>query len=61
MGIESLSNNNGENMEKKLDPRVESLAIPLARDYAEKNYPKNGRWNFSASMARRKWRKIAKE
>ena len=40
MGIESLSNNNGENMEKKLDPRVESLAIPLARDYAEKNYPK---------------------
>lgn len=23
-----------------LDPRVESLAIPLARDYAEKNYPK---------------------
>lgn len=40
MGMESLSNNNGENMEKKLDPRVESLAIPLARDYAEKNYPK---------------------
>ena len=38
--MESLSNNNGENMEKKLDPRVESLAIPLARDYAEKNYPK---------------------
>ena len=26
--------------EKELDPRVESLAIPLARDYAEKNYPK---------------------
>ena len=40
MGMESLPNNNGENMEKKLDPRVESLAIPLARDYAEKNYPK---------------------
>lgn len=40
MGMESLPNNNGENMEKKLDPRVESLAISLARDYAEKNYPK---------------------
>lgn len=26
--------------EKILDPRVEPLAIPLARDYAEKNYPK---------------------
>lgn len=26
--------------EKVLDPRVESLAIPLARDYAEKNYKK---------------------
>ncbi|MDO5343755.1 MAG: hypothetical protein Q4F02_02520 [Candidatus Saccharibacteria bacterium] len=26
--------------ENNLDPRVESLAIPLARDYAEKNYPK---------------------
>jgi hypothetical protein len=26
--------------EKKLDPRIESLAIPLARDYAEKNYTK---------------------
>jgi hypothetical protein len=29
-----------ESHEKVLDPRVESLAIPLARDYAEKNYPK---------------------
>ena len=29
-----------KNQEKILDPRVESLAIPLARDYAEKNYPK---------------------
>lgn len=29
-----------ENGEKVLDPRVESLAIPLARDYAEKNYAK---------------------
>lgn len=26
--------------EKQLDPRVESLAVPLARDYAEKNYAK---------------------
>ena len=33
---------NYEKIEKEqgLDPRVESLAIPLARDYAEKNYPK---------------------
>ena len=61
MGIESLSNNNGENMEKELDPRVESLAIPLARDYAEKNYPKMEDGTFSASMARRKRRKIAKK
>ncbi|MBR3368619.1 hypothetical protein IKG45_02390 [Candidatus Saccharibacteria bacterium] len=30
----------GENEEKVLDERVESLAIPLARDYAEKNYKK---------------------
>ena len=29
-----------EKKEKELDPRVESLAIPLARDYAEKNYKK---------------------
>lgn len=29
-----------EGSEKLLDPRVESLAIPLARDYAEKNYAK---------------------
>ncbi len=29
-----------ESMEQEHDPRVESLAIPLARDYAEKNYPK---------------------
>lgn len=29
-----------KNQEKVLDARVESLAIPLARDYAEKNYPK---------------------
>ena len=37
---ETLPSNIGENQEKALDPRVESLAIPLARDYAEKNYPK---------------------
>lgn len=29
-----------ESAEKARDPRVESLAIPLARDYAEKNYAK---------------------
>ena len=40
MSGESLTTNVGENQEKILDPRVESLAIPLARDYAEKNYPK---------------------
>ncbi|MBR2708731.1 hypothetical protein IKE98_00100 [Candidatus Saccharibacteria bacterium] len=40
MSGETLSNDVGENQEKELDPRVESLAIPLARDYAEKNYPK---------------------
>ena len=34
---EALINDIGENQEKVLDPRVESLAIPLARDYAEKN------------------------
>jgi len=31
-----------QEQEKPHDPRVESLAIPLARDYAEKNYPKIG-------------------
>lgn len=40
MSGETLANDIGENQEKVLDPRVESLAIPLARDYAEKNYPK---------------------
>lgn len=40
MDKEPLSNDTGENREKVLDARVESLAIPLARDYAEKNYPK---------------------
>ncbi len=40
MSGETLSTDTGENKEKVLDPRVESLAIPLARDYAEKNYSK---------------------
>lgn len=40
MSGETLSTNTGESQEKVLDSRVESLAIPLARDYAEKNYPK---------------------
>ena len=30
---------NPEVEKQQLNPRVESLAIPLARDYAEKNYP----------------------
>lgn len=30
---------NPEVEKQQLDPRVESLAIPIARDYAEKNYP----------------------
>lgn len=29
-----------QSAEQGPDPRVESLAIPIARDYAEKNYPK---------------------
>lgn len=41
---ESQSDNNGPDPTEvdasPIDPRVESLAIPLARDYAEKNYPK---------------------
>ena len=40
MSGEFISNSVGESQEKVLDPRVESLAVPLARDYAEKNYPK---------------------
>lgn len=36
MSGEFISNSVGESQEKVLDPRVESLAIPLARDYAEK-------------------------
>lgn len=35
-----VSDEKEENKETIRDPRVESLAIPLARDYAEKNYPK---------------------
>lgn len=33
-------NETEQSAEEIRDPRVESLAIPLARDYAEKNYPK---------------------
>lgn len=42
MRKETNMTQNYEKIEKEqgLDPRVESLAIPLARDYAEKNYPK---------------------
>ena len=42
-----------ESHEKVLDPRVESLAIPLARDYAEKNYPKREDGTFEPA-----WRGI---
>lgn len=31
--------NNPETQMPNRDPRVESLAVPIARDYAEKNYP----------------------
>jgi len=36
----TTTNPETKEQEKPLDPRVESLAVPLARDYAEKNYPK---------------------
>lgn len=42
--------------EKNLDPRVESLAIPLARDYAEKNYPKVGEDENGAPIFEPAWR-----
>ena len=42
-----------KSQEKVLDPRVESLAIPLARDYAEKNYPKREDGTFEPA-----WRGI---
>lgn len=42
-----------KSQEKILDPRVESLAIPLARDYAEKNYPKREDGTFEPA-----WRGI---
>lgn len=42
--------------ERSLDPRVESLAIPLARDYAEKNYPKIGEDENGESTFESAWR-----
>lgn len=42
--------------EKALDPRVESLAIPLARDYAEKNYPKVGEDENGSPIFEPAWR-----
>ena len=42
-----------QNQEEIRDPRVESLAIPLARDYAEKNYPKQEDGTFQPA-----WRGI---
>ena len=40
MSDNEKNTSNPEAQEKLHDPRVESLAVPLARDYAEKNYPK---------------------
>lgn len=45
-----------EAQEKLRDPRVESLAIPLARDYAEKNYPKIGEDENGESIFKPAWR-----
>ncbi|MDR1300816.1 MAG: hypothetical protein LBK50_03875 [Candidatus Nomurabacteria bacterium] len=42
--------------ENQLDPRVESLAVPLARDYAEKNYPKREDGTFEPA-----WRGVGGE
>lgn len=36
-----------ESQEQAPDPRVDSLAIPLARDYAERNYPKQEDGTFT--------------
>lgn len=44
--------------ENKLDPRVESLAIPLARDYAEKNYAKIGEDENDNSVFEPAWRGV---
>lgn len=45
-----------QEQEKRLDPRVESLAGPLARDYAEKNYPKIGEDEDGKSIFEPAWR-----
>ena len=47
---------NPEVQEKLRDPRVESLAIPLARDYAEKNYPKIGEDDNGNTIFEPAWR-----
>lgn len=47
---------NPEVQEKLRDPRVESLAIPLARDYAEKNYPKIGEDDNGNAIFEPAWR-----
>jgi hypothetical protein len=47
--LKDASDSNGnahEALEELQNPRVESLAVPLARDYAEKNYPKRDDGTF---------------
>ncbi len=51
-----ISDVNPEVQERLRDPRVESLAIPLARDYAEKNYPKIGEGENGNAIFEPAWR-----
>lgn len=53
---EDLSKN--PETEQQLDPRVESLAIPLAHDYAEKNYPKIGEDEDGNAIFKPAWRGV---
>lgn len=55
-GIKMTETEQSNEQEKTLDPRVESLAIPLARDYAEKNYPKVGEDENGVSIFEPAWR-----
>lgn len=54
MEVGPLSHEN----EKSLDPRVESLAVPLARDYAEKNYSKIGEDEDGNAIFEPAWRGV---
>ena len=51
----------GNEKEKQLDPRVESLAVPIARDYAEKNYQKIGEDENGDSIFEPAWRGVGGE